>query len=157
MNVSGLGRYGKALVCWISLVFQKWLLSLSGSLSALWGLIEHIRGKSAMPYWWFAGSIFILAIFLVWCDMFWEARPYEKETYRHAQNKFANLSDSGKMLLEEIAIAKSIPDTGPASQEIYRTGFLDRAFADASYSLKPDFAKIVPRLVREWRSDIEKE
>lgn len=60
---------------WVCLIFKKWLLSVCGSLSSVWGLYEHVHGKDAAPWWWFAGSMFLLATFLVWCDMFWEARP----------------------------------------------------------------------------------
>jgi hypothetical protein len=154
-----LGWYLQHFGLWVWLILRKWALSASASLSAIWGLVREIRCESGGAYWWFAGLIFLLAIFLVWCDMLWEARPYEKRTYESKRQTFAALPEAAKVALEKMVVERGLPISDPTFPltELAPTGFVEYDDRMAQVRVRPDFDKIVIKLVREWRSGGKKQ
>lgn len=66
---------------------------------------------------------------------------------------FERLSDSAKAALELIVIRGSAfqSEFAPSTRELNGTPFLNPEDTSAEYSLKPIYAKIAPRLLKEWR------
>src|SRR5262245_23094804 len=70
-----------------------------GSLSAVVGLFEHLHGGNAVPYFGVAGGFFVLAIVRVCYGLYWEARPYERSTFKNAEAVFISLNDEQRIEL----------------------------------------------------------
>jgi hypothetical protein len=135
---------------WLCLIVQRWILVMSGVVSVAIGVWENIHGGFSAPYWWIAGTMFVLAMFLVWRDMYKEARPYDSAHLSHGRSRFAEILDEDKSVLEQLAIAKDMPYS-PALQRLEASGWAAHSYTTGRFNLNPHLAPIVPRLISEWR------
>jgi hypothetical protein len=77
------------------------------------------------------------------------ARPGESEFLRHARRTFLGLTEAQREFLARLAVEKSAACADPAPLEA--TGFVRRDWSTGRLSLDPEFAAVLPWLVREWR------
>jgi hypothetical protein len=95
-------------------------------------------------------ACFVIAAFRTWREADREARPYDAETWQHAQSLFAGLAEADREKLERLAIAKNLPLPDPGKLE--QLGLVIRDPTTGSHQLHLEYAKIVPRLVKDWRA-----
>ena len=133
-------------------LYRHWFLLMGGLFGFLW-LIASLNWSGLSPWWLFVlGFVaFVIASFLAWRDQYREAHPYSEERYQAARRKATNFTEDQWLAFERLAIEGSVPaDQLPPTLEA--TAMIDRDYTTAHCSIKPDFALIIPRLIKEWRA-----
>lgn len=138
-------------------IWRHWLGKISGVFGLTWTVaLLFFPGAPAWTFGVLCVVAFAVACFQAWRDEYLAARPYERETLRHAKEVFDKLPSVFKATLDQLAIEKIVPpgESGGILWQLEKTGFVRRDYVTANYSLTSEYEYIIPRLAKEWRSSL---
>lgn len=91
---------------------------------------------------------FVVSIFRVWRRAFHEARPYEVETFKHAEGIFIALSERQRKFLKDLSIVKSLQGFDGV-WELADGPFVERHNTTGQLLISEDYKLIIPRLIKD--------
>jgi hypothetical protein len=137
-------------------VCKHWVLLMGGIIGVgTWAVGAALEPVPVSVRWSFLiGGILGLfaAVFRAWRNKHREARPYDKETYKHFKGLFDALPENDKAVLERLLIERRCS----SNPHLESAGFacIDPIQgANAPRLLNPEFEKLAARLVKEWRAN----